>query len=166
MAREERAWEKGDNEAVKEYRIRINGGMDFVVVFPEVIGSLISKIRDHEGEELVVVIEEVMPKQMAEYLLRVLNTNRFADRQFRFRQILEDPITKEGLYQVLGEQLRSMDIDDEKCFDKVELVEMLTGDSGFEIECTIPFLWACKDTAAVFLYTFPDGEKKRILIEY
>ena len=89
MAREERAWEKGDNEAVKEYRIRINGGMDFVVVFPEVIASLISKIRDHEEEELVVGIEEVMPKQMAEYLLRVLNTNRFTDRQFRFRQILE-----------------------------------------------------------------------------
>ena len=107
---------------MKEYRIRINGGMDFVVVFPEVIASLISKIRDHEEEELVVGIEEVMPKQMAEYLLRVLNTNRFTDRQFRFRQILEDPITKEGLYQVLGEQLRSMDIDDEKCFDKMELI--------------------------------------------
>ena len=48
---------------MKEYRIRINGGMDFVVVFPEVIASLISKIRDHEEEELVVGIEEVMPKQ-------------------------------------------------------------------------------------------------------
>ena len=36
---------------MKEYRIRINGGMDFVVVFPEVIGSLISKIRDHEERE-------------------------------------------------------------------------------------------------------------------
>lgn len=137
---------------MKEYRIRINGGMDFVVVFPEVIGSLISKIRDHEEEELVVGIEEVMPKQMAEYLLRVLNTNRFADRQFRFRQILEDPITKEGLYQVLGEQLRSMDIDDEKCFDKMELIEMLSGDFGLEIVCTPLFMWACKDTEAVFLY--------------
>ena len=137
---------------MKEYRIRINGGMDFVVVFPEVIASLISKIRDHEEEELVVGIEEVMPKQMAEYLLRVLNTNRFADRQFRFRQILEDPITKEGLYQVLGEQLRSMDIDDEKCFDKMELIEMLSGDFGLEIVCTPLFMWACKDKEAVFLY--------------
>jgi hypothetical protein len=143
---------------VKEYKIRINGGADFVVVFPEVISSLISKIRDNGNEELVVGIEEVMPEQMTEYLLRVLNTNRFTNSQFRFRQILEDPITKEGLYQVLGEQLRGMDIDERKCFYKVELIEMLTGDSGLEIECTIPFLLACKDTAAVFLYTAGTGK--------
>lgn len=143
---------------MKEYKIRINGGADFVVVFPEVISSLISKIRDNGNEELVVGIEEVMPEQMTEYLLRVLNTNRFTNGQFRFRQILEDPITKEGLYQVLGEQLRGMDIDERKCFYKVELIEMLTGDSGLEIECTIPFLLACKDTAAVFLYTAGTGK--------
>ncbi|GFI37477.1 hypothetical protein IMSAGC015_01664 [Lachnospiraceae bacterium] len=143
---------------MKEYKIRINGGADFVVVFPEVISSLISKIRDNGNEELVVGIEEVMPEQMTEYLLRVLNTNRFTNSQFRFRQILEDPITKEGLYQVLGEQLRGMDIDERKCFYKVELIEMLTGDSGLEIECTIPFLLACKDTAAVFLYTAGTGK--------
>ena len=143
---------------MKEYKIRINGGADFVVVFPEVIRSLISKIRDNGNEELVVGIEEVMPEQMTEYLLRVLNTNRFTNSQFRFRQILEDPITKEGLYQVLGEQLRGMDIDERKCFYKVELIEMLTGDSGLEIECTIPFLLACKDTAAVFLYTAGTGK--------
>ena len=142
---------------MKEYKIRINGGADFVVVFPEVISSLISKIRDNGNEELVVGIEEVMPEQMTEYLLRVLNTNRFTNSQFRFRQILEDPITKEGLYQVLGEQLRGMDIDERKCFYKVELIEMLTGDSGLEIECTIPFLLACKDTA-VFLYTAGTGK--------
>ena len=143
---------------MKEYKIRINGGADFVVVFPEVISSLISKIRDNGNEELVVGIEEVMPEQMTEYLLRVLNTNRFTNSQFRFRQILEDPITKEGLYQVLGEQLRGMDIDERKCFYKVELIEMLTGDSGLEIECTIPFLLACKYTAAVFLYTAGTGK--------
>ena len=143
---------------MKEYKIRINGGADFVVVFPEVISSLISKIRDNGNEELVVGIEEVMPEQMTEYLLRVLNTNRFTNSQFRFRQILEDPITKEGLYQVLGEQLRGMDIDERKCFYKVELIETLTGDSGLEIECTIPFLLACKDTAAVFLYTAGTGK--------
>ena len=143
---------------MKEYKIRINGGADFVVVFPEVISSLISKIRDNGNEELVVGIEEVMPEQMTEYLLRVLNTNRFTNSQFRFRQILEDPITKEGLYQVLGEQLRGMDIDERKCFYKVELIEMLTGDSGLEIECTIPFLLACKDTAAVFLYSAGTGK--------
>ena len=150
----------------KEYKIRINSGIDFVIVFPEVIGFLISKIRGNENEELVVGIDEVMTERMTAYLLRILNTNRFTNSQFRFRQILENPITKDGLYQVLEEQLQSMDIDDGKCFDKVELIEMLTGDSGLEIECTTPFLWACKDTAAVFLYTFPDGEKKKILIEY
>ena len=47
---------------------------------------------------------------------------------------------------------RSMDIDDEKCFDKMELIEMLSGDFGLEIVCTPLFMWACKDTEAVFLY--------------
>lgn len=58
-----------------------------------------------------------------------------------------------------------MDIDDTKCFDKVELFEMLTGDSGLAVACTIPFFWACKDTLASFIYTYVDGRKEKIIIE-
>lgn len=151
---------------MKEYKIFINGGCDFVVIFPDVIGSLISKIHCHEQQELVIGIEEVMPRQMTEYLLRIINTNRFTDSHFRFCQILDDPVSKEGLYQVMGEQLRSMDIDDMKCFGKVELHEMITGSAGFEVECTLPFLWACKDTTASFYYTFSDGRREKIIIKY
>lgn len=151
---------------MKEYKIYINGGCDFVVVFPDVIGSLIFKIHNHEQRELVVGIEEVMPWQMTEYLLRVINTNRFADSHFRFRQILEDPVSKKGLYQVIGEQLRNMDIDDMKCFGRVELLEMITGSAGLEVECMWPFLWACKDASASFIYAFSDGRREKIMIEY
>lgn len=90
----------------KEYKIRINSGIDFVIVFPEVIGFLISKIRDNEDEELVVGIDEVMTEQMTAYLLRVLNTNRFTNSQFRFRQILENPITKMDCIRFLKNSCR------------------------------------------------------------
>ena len=151
---------------MREYKIHIDGGCDFVVVFPDVIGSLIAKIHDRKQQELVVGIEEVMPWQMTEYLLRVNNTNRFTDSHFRFRQILEDPVTKEGLYQVIEEQLQSMGIDDMRCFGRVRMFEMITGSAGLEVECTVPFLWACKDASASFFYTFSDGRSEKIIIEY
>ncbi len=150
---------------MKEYIIHIDGEFDFVIIFPHVISSLISKIRAYEEREIVVSIGEIMPERMIEYLLKVINTNRFSHSQFRFRQILEDPVSKEGLYQVLKEQLENMDIDDTKCFDKVELLEMFTGDSGLEVACTIPFFWACKDALASFIYTCVDGRKEKIIIE-
>ena len=28
------------------------------------------------------------------------------------------------------------------------------------------FFWACKDTAAKFVYTFPDGREETLVIEY
>lgn len=152
---------------MKEYKIHIDGGFDFVIVSPRMIGSLISEIRDCGERELRVGIGDIMPKEMETYLLNVMNANRFTSRQFRFRQILEDPITKAGLYQVIEEQLRLMDVDDAACFDKVELFELHAGDLGLALVCTIPFLWACKDTFAVFLCTFADGykEKSRLNIE-
>lgn len=150
---------------MKEYIIHIDGEFDFVIIFPHVIGSLISKIRTYEKRVIVVSIGEIMPERMIEYLLNVINTNRFAHSQFRFQQILEDPVSKESLYQVLKGQLENMDIDDTKCFDKVELFEMLTGDSGLAVACTIPFFWACKDTLASFIYTYVDGRKEKIIIE-
>ena len=41
---------------MREYKIHIDGGCDFVVVFPDVIGSLIAKIHDRKQQELVVGI--------------------------------------------------------------------------------------------------------------
>lgn len=96
--------------------------------------SLIAKARENGVKEFVVGIEDIMPERMREYLLRVINTNRYTSSQFRFSQILEDLITKEGLYRILQEQLVDMEMDGELCFQKIELIEMMSGESGLEME--------------------------------
>ena len=35
-----------------------------------------------------------------------------------------------------------------------------------DMECNDLFFWACKDTAAKFVYTFPDGREETLVIEY
>lgn len=151
---------------MKEYKIKINGGDDFVIVFPSVAASLIAKARENGVKEFVVGIEDIMPERMREYLLRVINTNRYTSSQFRFSQILEDPITKEGLYRILQEQLVDMEMDGELCFQKIELIEMMSGESGLEMEGTKPFIWACRDSASSFLYTLEDGSQEKLVIEF
>ena len=48
----------------------------------------------------------------------------------------------------------------------ITMFEMITGSAGLEVECTVPFLWACKDASASFFYTFSDGRSEKIIIEY
>ena len=34
------------------------------------------------------------------------------------------------------------------------------------MECNELFFWACKDTTAKFIYTFPDGRQETLVLEY
>lgn len=151
---------------MKEYKLKINGGYDFVVIAPQTLSSLISKIHDSPEAELCVRIEDIMPSDFAKYLVNVINSNREASICFRYRQIVADPITKRELYRLMQEQLDMMDINSEKCFDTIRLIDTLNGEAGFNVVCTEPFFWACKDSAARFVYTFPDGRQETLVIEY
>ena len=151
---------------MKEYKLKINGGYDFVVVPPQTISSLISKIYDSPNAELTVCAEDIMPAGFAEYIVNVINSNRQTNIRFRFRQIIADPITKRELYQLMQEQLNLMDVNRTPCFENIKLVDTMTGEAGFDIACTEPFFWACKDTAAKFVYTFSDGGERTLIIEY
>lgn len=59
-----------------------------------------------------------------------------------------------------------MDMNNERCFDVFRLIDTLNGEAGFDVACTEPFFWACKDSAARFVYTFPDGRQETLVIEY
>lgn len=151
---------------MKEYKLKINGRYDFVVIAPQTLSSLISKIHDSSEAELSVRAEDIMPADFAKYLVNVINSNRQTNIHFRYSQIVEDPITKRELYQLMQEQLELMDINSEKCFDTIRLIDTLNGEAGFDVACTEPFFWACKDSAARFVYTFPDGRQETLVIEY
>lgn len=151
---------------MKEYKLKINGGYDFVVIAPQTLSSLISKIHDSPEAELCVRVEDIMPADFAKYLVNVINSNRQTNIHFRYSQIVEDPITKRELYQLMQEQLELMDMNNESCFEAISLIDTLNGEAGFDVACTEPFFWACKDSAARFVYTFPDGRQETLVIEY
>lgn len=150
---------------MREYKLKIKGGSDFVIVSPKVIAALVKEIYNTPQKELSVAVEKIMPEDFTQYLMRVINSNRYTNDQFQFRKILEDPITNQHIYQILQEQLGEMRMDDNSCFEYFEL-ESVDGEAGINMECSEPFFWACKDCAARFVYMFPGGGQERIIVEY
>lgn len=151
---------------MKEYRLKINGRYGFIILSPQTISLLISKIHNSPNKELAVKVEDIMPADFARYLVNVINSNRQTNICFRYSQIAADPITKRELYQLMQKQLSFMDMDKTLCFENIKLVNTMTGETGFDIDCTEPFFWACKDSAARFVYTFSDGRQETLVIEY
>lgn len=151
---------------MKEYKLKINGEIDFIIISPQVLSSLISQIHNSPEREVAVNIEDIMPPGFTDYLLRVINVNRFTNERFRYRYILENPVTKKGLYEILRQQLSTTNIEKSPCFQTIRLTDTFRGDVELDMECNEPFFWACKDTAAKFVYTFPDGREETLVIEY
>ena len=151
---------------MKEYKLKINGEIDFIIISPQVLSSLISQIHSSPEREVAVNIEDIMPPGFTDYLLRVINVNRFTNERFRYRYILENPITKKGLYEILRQQLSNADIEKSHCFQTIRLTDTFRGNVELDMECNEPFFWAWKDTAAKFVYTFPDGREEILVIEY
>ena len=68
---------------MKEYTLIIKGEMDFIILSPQVLSSLITQIHNSPERKVVVSIESIMPPKFTDYLLRVINSNRFSnERQF------------------------------------------------------------------------------------
>ena len=140
---------------MKKYKLKINGEIDFIIISPQVLSSLISQIHNSPECEVAVNIED---------LLRVINTNRFTNKRFRYHYILENLVTKKGLYEILRQQLSNTDIEKSPCFQTIRLTDTFRRDVELDMECNEPFFWACKDTAAKFVYTFPDGREETLVI--
>lgn len=151
---------------MKEYKLKIRGEIDFIIISPKVLSSLIFQIHNSPEREVAVNIEDIMPPGFTEYLLRVINTNRFTNERFRYHYILENPVTKKGLYEILRQQLSTADIEKSPCFQTIRLTDTFRGDVKLDMECNEPFFWACKDTTAKFVYTSPDGREEILVIEY
>lgn len=76
---------------MKEYTLIIKEEMDFIILSPQVLSSLITQIHNSPERKVVVSIESIMPPTFTDYLLRVINSNRFSNERFRYRYILENP---------------------------------------------------------------------------
>ena len=146
--------------------MKISGEMDFVIISPQVFSSLIAKIHNSPEREVAVVVEEIMPPGFMDYLINVINVNRFTNEKFRYHYILEDPITRKDLYNILKEQLSRADMDNTTCFQNISLQRTLHGAAELDMECNEPFFLACKDSTAKLVYTFQDGREETLVIEY
>ena len=151
---------------MKEYKLKINGEIDFIIISPQVLSSLISQIHNSPECEVAINIEDIMPPGFTDYLLRVINTNRFTNERFRYHYILENPVTKKGLYEILRQQLSRTNTERFPCFQTIHLTATFRGNVELDMECNDLFFWACKDTSAKFIYTFPDGRQETLVIEY
>lgn len=69
---------------MKEYTLIIKGEMDFIILSPQVLSSLITQIHNSPERKVVVSIESIMPPKFTDYLLRVINSNRFSNERFRY----------------------------------------------------------------------------------
>lgn len=146
--------------------MKISGEMDFVIISPQVFSSLIAKIHNSPEREVAVVVEEIMPPGFMDYLINVINVNRFTNEKYRYHYILEDPITRKDLYKILKEQLSRADMDNTTCFQNISLQRTLHGAAELDMECNEPFFLACKDSTAKLVYTFQDGREETLVIEY
>ena len=146
--------------------MKISGEMDFVIISPQVFSSLIAKIHNSPEREVAVVVEEIMPPGFMDYLINVINVNRFTNEKFRYHYILEDPITRKDLYKILKEQLSRADMDNTTCFQNISLQRTLHGAAELDMECNEPFFLACKDSTAKLVYTFQDGREETLVLEY
>ena len=70
---------------MKEYTLIIKEEMDFIILSPQVLSSLITQIHNSPERKVVVSIESIMPPKFTDYLLRVINSNRFSNERFCYR---------------------------------------------------------------------------------
>ena len=64
---------------MREYKLKIKGGSDFVIVSPKVIAALVKEIYNTPQKELSVAVEKIIPEDFTQYLMRVINSNRYTN---------------------------------------------------------------------------------------
>ena len=57
---------------MNEYKLKIRGEIDFIIISPKVLSSLIFQIHNSPEREVAVNIEDIMPPGFTDYLLRVI----------------------------------------------------------------------------------------------
>ena len=90
-----------------EYSIRITGNHDILVLSPQIIGTLIEKIRCSDTKELIIPADELLPQGYVEYLESVMQTNN-----------IEKNIGRQDVYDLTAKQVGMLKVKRQQCFDK------------------------------------------------
>lgn len=142
---------------MKEYKIKIKGNYDILIINPKMISNLITKINQSNAKELVVSADEILPEKYVEYLSRVLKANIETTKALQ----TINP------YELIAKEIEKLQVDNEKCFDSVKVSENDTNTS-FDIDTSEEFYMLIKEKDNRFKYVYKNenGEEISVLLEY
>lgn len=142
---------------MKEYRIKITGKYDVIVISPRIIATLIDKIRHSNIKELVIPAEDILPQEYAEYLTCVLDAN----------PEIAKALPNRNAYTLIAEQIRKLQCNEQDCFDRVEVTEP-ESNPQFDMDTSEDFYIVTMQKNNHFRYVFKgeDDEKISIVLEY
>ncbi len=162
---------------MKEYRIRITGNYDVIVLSPKIIGALIEKIRRSAVKEMVIPAEEILPQGYIEYLSCVLNANEeiantgmtdagTADAETAKTELAK-ALSDGNAYTLIAEQMRKLQCNEQDCFDRVE-VAVHERNPRFDMDASEDFYIVTKQENSCFRYVFKgeNNEEIGIVLEY
>lgn len=139
---------------MKEYRIKITGKYDVIVLSPNMIARLIDKIRGSDTKEIVIPAEEILPQGYTEYIKRVMQTNS-----------IQPHIGRKNVYDLTAKQIRLLKIDEERCFDKVD-VDMPDDTANFNLETNEKFFMLTKQSSSRFICSYENENEIAVTLRY
>lgn len=142
---------------MKEYKIKITGNYDILILHPKIISNLIKKVKDSDTKEMIIQADEIMPKNYNEYLKRVLQSNASITKSS----------SGKNMYELIAEELEKLQVNNKQCFDKVSVVnnKIIT---SFDVDTNETFYMLIKQRDSQFKYVFKNdnGEEITVLLEY
>ena len=142
---------------MNEYKIKITGNYDILILHPKIISNLIKKVKHSDKKELVIKADEIMPKNYNEYLKRVLQSNASITKS----------TSGKNMYELIAEELEKLQVNNKQCFDKVSVVnnKIIT---SFDVDTNETFYMLIKQRDSQFKYVFKNdnGEEITVLLEY
>lgn len=137
-----------------EYKIRMIGEYDMVVLTPKMIALLIERLRNSDQKELVIPAGEILPQGYAEYLIRILETNT---------ETKTPNIYPQKIYELLAGQIKKLYIDCQKCFDSVSLYEHWHH-THFNLNASEIFYMLVKQRIPHITYVYMDTDETEIQV--
>lgn len=139
-----------------EYSIRITGNHDILVLSPQIIGTLIEKIRCSDTKELIIPADELLPQGYAEYLERVMEINDIGKNV---------DVGKQDVYDLTAKQIGMLKVKQQKCFDKAK-AETTENAAQFNLETNEKFFLLTKQSDSRFICDYENGEKIVVSLRY
>lgn len=137
-----------------EYKIRITGNQEILVLSPKIIGTLIEKIRCSDTKELIIPADELLPQGYAEYLERVMQIND-----------IRKNVGRQDVYDLTAKQIGMLKVEQQKCFGRV-VAETVENTAQFNLEASGDFFLLTKQSDSRFICDYENGEKILVSLKY